>query len=60
MGLVEKWNGDFEALSKTNQLVLLSVSMFFFFGVHNILQEAIINVPGFEHGVMLGYFEVLA
>lgn len=32
--------------------------MFLFFGIHNYLQEAIINVPGFKYGVMLGFMEV--
>ena len=40
------------------QFVLLSSTMFIFFGIHNILQEAMMKVPGF-HGVMLSYMEVL-
>lgn len=37
---------------------LLSGTMFIFFGIHNILQEAMMKVPGFN-GVMLSYMEVL-
>ena len=45
-------------LSSTQQFLLLSSTMFVFFGLHNILQEAMMKVPGF-HGVMLAYMEVL-
>lgn len=48
-----------EAMPPSQQFVILSGSMFLFFGVHNLLQEAIMKVPGFEHGVMLSYMEVL-
>jgi adenosine 3'-phospho 5'-phosphosulfate transporter B3 len=41
------------------QFTALAVGVFFFFGIHNLLQEAIMNVPGFTYGVMLGYMEVL-
>jgi adenosine 3'-phospho 5'-phosphosulfate transporter B3 len=41
------------------QFTFLAVGVFFFFGIHNLLQEAIMNVPGFTYGVMLGYMEVL-
>ena len=44
-----------EAMPPSQQFVILSSSMFLFFG----LQEAIMKVPGFEHGVMLSYMEVL-
>ena len=47
-----------EALTPAQQFVVLSSCMFLFFGVHNLLQEAIMKVPGFE-GVMLSYMEVL-
>jgi len=40
-------------------LPFLTFNMFLFFGIHNVLQEAIMKEPGFQHGVMLGYFEVL-
>jgi hypothetical protein len=49
----------FESLSPQLQFALLTMSMFLFFGVHNILQEAMMRIPGFKHGVMLGYMEVL-
>jgi hypothetical protein len=48
-----------EVLPQSQQFVILSCSMFLFFGAHNLLQEAIMKVPGFEHGVMLSYMEVL-
>mmetsp|Transcript_16697 Transcript_16697/g.23666 ORF Transcript_16697/g.23666 Transcript_16697/m.23666 type:complete len:386 (+) Transcript_16697:159-1316(+) len=48
-----------ESLTSSQQLALLSLGMFVFFGAHNILQEAIMKIPGFTHGIMLGYFEVV-
>ncbi len=50
---------QFEKLPESHKAAALIISMFFFFGVHNLLQEAIMKFPGFEFGVMLGYFEVL-
>eukprot|EP00281_Chroomonas_sp_CCMP1168_P000632 CAMPEP_0206269504 /NCGR_PEP_ID=MMETSP0047_2-20121206/32324_1 /ASSEMBLY_ACC=CAM_ASM_000192 /TAXON_ID=195065 /ORGANISM="Chroomonas mesostigmatica_cf, Strain CCMP1168" /LENGTH=397 /DNA_ID=CAMNT_0053697991 /DNA_START=86 /DNA_END=1279 /DNA_ORIENTATION=+ len=42
------------------QFVILSLLVFVFFGVHNILQEGISRMDGFEGlGSMLGYLEVL-
>merc|ERR1740124_223387 len=32
--------------------------MFSLFGIHNVLQEAIMQMPDFKYGVMLGYVEV--
>lgn len=52
-------SGFFESLSDPQQFALLSLGMFLFFGAHNVLQEAIMKVPGFSYGVMLGYLEVL-
>lgn len=49
----------FESLSSPLQFSILALGVFFFFGVHNYLQEAIMAVPGFDFGVMLGYLEVL-
>ena len=49
----------FESLPPQLQFALLTISMFLFFGVHNLLQEAMMRIPGFKHGVMLGYMEVL-
>ena len=43
-----------ENLSQTTQFVLLSSGVFFFFGLHNLLQEAMMTIPGFKFGVMLG------
>lgn len=45
--------------SSWKELALLSTTMFFCFGIHNLLQEAIMNTPGFSYGMMLGYLEVL-
>jgi len=44
--------------SSSIQFILLVVLMFIFFGLHNLLQEAMMNVPGFNYSVMLGYMEV--
>ena len=51
----EQW---FETLSSPIQFSLLASGVFFFFGIHNYLQEAIMSIPGFKFGVMLGYLEV--
>ena len=48
----------FESFSPTVQFLLLACGVFFFFGLHNLLQEAIMAVPNFKYGVMLGYMEV--
>lgn len=48
----------FEALSPSLQFSILAGVMFIFFGIHNILQEAMMKVPGFP-GVMLGWMEVV-
>jgi hypothetical protein len=47
-----------DKLSPTQQFICLACGVFVFFGVHNVLQEAIMKIPGFEFGVMLGYMEV--
>jgi adenosine 3'-phospho 5'-phosphosulfate transporter B3 len=49
----------FEALSESTQFAALAAMMFTFFGAHNLLQEAIIKMDGFNYGVMLAYFEVV-
>ena len=51
-------NHWFEKLTPTVQFCILASGVFFFFGIHNYLQEAIMSVPGFQYGVMLGYLEV--
>jgi len=48
----------FETLSSPIQLSVLVSGVFFFFGIHNYLQEAIMSVPDYRYGVMLGYLEV--
>jgi adenosine 3'-phospho 5'-phosphosulfate transporter B3 len=49
----------FEMMSSNTQFAILGSAVFVFFGIHNYLQEAIMNVPGWNYGVMLGFFEVL-
>mmetsp|Transcript_13141 Transcript_13141/g.17181 ORF Transcript_13141/g.17181 Transcript_13141/m.17181 type:complete len:351 (+) Transcript_13141:59-1111(+) len=46
-------------LIDAKESIILTLSMFFFFAIHNLLQEAIMGIDGFEFGIMLGYFEVL-
>jgi len=48
-----------DSFSPPLQFAVLAAGVFLFFGLHNLLQEAIMNVPGFTYGVMLGYTEVL-
>lgn len=48
-----------DTLTSSWHFWLLTLAMFIFFGAHNILQEAIMKIPGFTHGVMLGYMEVI-
>ncbi|KAL3800482.1 hypothetical protein HJC23_011719 [Cyclotella cryptica] len=48
-----------ESLPRPFQFVALALCVFFFFGIHNVLQEAMINTDGFHYGVMLGWMEVL-
>ncbi len=48
-----------DALAPSAQFAFLACGVFFFFGIHNILQEAMIKIPGFNYGVMLGYMEVV-
>ena len=52
-------NNATEVDSQSNTLLILTLCMFFFFAIHNLLQEAIMNLDGFHFGVMLGYMEVL-
>jgi len=47
-----------EMLSPRQQFAGLTATMFLFFGIHNVLQEAMMKVPGFN-GVMLSYMEVV-
>lgn len=46
-------------LPKPFQLALLIIGMFVFFSTHNLLQEAMMKLPDFKYGVMLGYLEVV-
>jgi hypothetical protein len=52
-------NNWFDKLTSPVQFCVLASGVFLFFGIHNYLQEAIMSVPGFKFGVMLGYLEVL-
>lgn len=49
----------FDSLSPALQFSVLACGVFFFFGIHNILQEAMMKIDGFEFGVMLGHMEVV-
>ena len=42
-----------------HHLAFLTLSVFFFFGVHNLLQEAILALPNSPSGIVLGFLEVL-
>jgi len=48
-----------DSLSPPIQFAALACGVFFFFGIHNVLQEAMMKIPGFNFGVMLGYMEVI-
>jgi adenosine 3'-phospho 5'-phosphosulfate transporter B3 len=48
-----------DALPRSVQFVIMALFVFLFFGIHNVLQEAMINTEGFKFGVMLGWMEVL-
>ena len=50
---------SFDSLPKHSQFLFLTLGLFFFFGAHNLLQEAVMRRPAFHYGIMLGYFEVL-
>mmetsp|Transcript_24970 Transcript_24970/g.38637 ORF Transcript_24970/g.38637 Transcript_24970/m.38637 type:complete len:410 (+) Transcript_24970:152-1381(+) len=41
------------------QYLFFASGVMIFFGIHNYLQEAIMNIEGFDYGVMLGTMEVL-
>jgi adenosine 3'-phospho 5'-phosphosulfate transporter B3 len=61
MNLLERNDSTYSMWNKLNssqQFMILTFTMFLFFGMHNILQEAMMKVEGF-HGVMLAYMEVL-
>jgi adenosine 3'-phospho 5'-phosphosulfate transporter B3 len=48
-----------DTLPRSVQFITLALCVFLFFGIHNVLQEAMINTDGFKYGVMLGWMEVL-
>jgi hypothetical protein len=45
--------------SRHRRLYLLTAGVLVFFGLHNFLQELIMNLPGFKIGIFLGYLEIL-
>ena len=49
----------YEGMTPKQQLLVTAGLLFFFFGLHNLLQEAIMAFKGFTFGLMLGYLEVL-
>ena len=46
-------------LTSNSRFFTLVGGILFFFGIHNFLQEYIMQLPGFTVGVFLGYLEVL-
>ena len=52
-------SSKFESLPRSLQFITLALCVFSFFGIHNVLQEAMINTEGFKFGVTLGWMEVL-
>jgi len=48
-----------DSLSPSMEFAFLVVGVFVFFGIHNFLQEAIMHLPNFKFGSILGYTEVL-
>mmetsp|Transcript_4696 Transcript_4696/g.6099 ORF Transcript_4696/g.6099 Transcript_4696/m.6099 type:complete len:367 (-) Transcript_4696:207-1307(-) len=50
---------SFENLPSNLQFIVLVLGVFLFFGMHNLLQEAIMEITEKKFGVMLGYTEVL-
>jgi hypothetical protein len=51
--------GYFDSLPTLAQFFILTFLMFLFFGAHNVLQEAMVALPGFDYAMMLGYMEVI-
>jgi hypothetical protein len=51
--------GYFDSLPPLAQFFILSFLTFLFFGAHNVLQEAMVALPGFDFAMMLGYMEVI-
>lgn len=58
-GLSSSLTAFWDSLSPGWQFFWLTMSVFFFFGSHNLLQEALMQILEHQHGVMLGYLEVL-
>lgn len=57
-GIATKKKSFIDSLPPTPQFLFLTFVMFVFFGTHNVLQEAMVKMPDFKYGVMLGYMEV--
>lgn len=47
-----------DSLPRPTKFALLVTGLFFFFGLHNFLQERIMHFEGFEYGMFLGFLEV--
>jgi len=58
LGVAKRKTSFIDSLPPTPQFLFLTFFMFVFFGTHNILQEAMMKMPNFEYGLMLGYMEV--
>ncbi|CAB9530424.1 Adenosine 3'-phospho 5'-phosphosulfate transporter 2 [Seminavis robusta] len=56
---VARLEKKFEQLGRPAQFIVLVAGVFFFFGIHNLLQETMMSIEGFHFGIMLGYMEVL-
>ena len=57
--LWSKMEQRFEQLGTPIQFLILVGGVFFFFGIHNLLQETMMSIEGFNFGIMLGFMEVL-
>jgi solute carrier family 35 (adenosine 3'-phospho 5'-phosphosulfate transporter), member B3 len=53
------WSDFFDRLPSSMQFSILVAAVCLFFGLHNLLQEAIMQQMQHQFGVMLGYTEVL-
>mmetsp|Transcript_26940 Transcript_26940/g.31337 ORF Transcript_26940/g.31337 Transcript_26940/m.31337 type:complete len:419 (-) Transcript_26940:181-1437(-) len=58
-GIGRKHCFNMKTMSPSQQFSLITFAMFSCFGIHNLLQEAIMSIPGFTYGIMLAYLEVL-
>jgi solute carrier family 35 (adenosine 3'-phospho 5'-phosphosulfate transporter), member B3 len=54
-----KFDDELQPEDRRYRFLFLVVSIMTLFGMHNYMQELIMNLPGFDTGVFLGYLEVL-